>query len=185
MSRELVEWRDMRYSHLYVLWQLADFKITAQRLFDQDRVCPRLTLTHVLHFFLIHSLACICNDVTSSYLQTSKIFGCICSCISRRFKCSNGVALYNLPFFLFPQTSMSVHPLRARTVGHVWMKWTTSLVSVPKAGLELPARAPCQHVGKIGPHTHVKVVVHLTLEVWVLGCTKCLDTLILGDTYNK
>lgn len=48
---------------------------------------------------------------------------------------------------LFTQTSMSVHPLHAWMVGHVWMKWTSSPVSVPEAGLETPVRALCQHVG--------------------------------------
>lgn len=48
---------------------------------------------------------------------------------------------------LFTQTSMSVHPLPAWTAGHVWMKWTSSPVSVPEAGLGTPVRALCQHVG--------------------------------------
>lgn len=60
MSRELIECCDMWYSNLNVLWQLINFEITAQRLFDQDRASLKLwlhlTLTHLLHSFLIHSL---------------------------------------------------------------------------------------------------------------------------------
>lgn len=37
LSKELIECLDIWYSNLYVLWQLADFKITAQRLFDQEQ----------------------------------------------------------------------------------------------------------------------------------------------------
>lgn len=86
LSRELIECCDMRYSNLYVLWQLADFKITAQRLFDQDRASPtlwlHLTLTHLPHFLLISplipSLTSIRCDVMFFYQQASKIFGCMC-----------------------------------------------------------------------------------------------------------
>lgn len=47
---------------------------------------------------------------------------------------------------LLSQTSMSVHRLHAWMVGHVWMKWTSSPVSAPEAGLETPVRARFQHV---------------------------------------
>lgn len=57
LSRELFECCDMRYSSLLVLWQLADFEITTQRLFDQDVASPTLwlplLLTHLLPYFLI------------------------------------------------------------------------------------------------------------------------------------
>lgn len=33
LSRQLIECSDMWYSKLYIIWQLTDFKITAQRLF--------------------------------------------------------------------------------------------------------------------------------------------------------
>lgn len=108
-----------------------------------EKKFPTLTLSHLLHCFLIHSLTCTCNDVLSSYHIRYSVAYLL---VSMRFKCSNEVSLYNLPVCLFPQTSMSVRLLRAWMVGRVWMKWTSSLVSVLKTGLDWPVRALCQHV---------------------------------------
>lgn len=152
LSRELIECCDMRYSNLYVLWQLADFKITAQRLFDQVRAPLHINSSAP---FVPYSLSNMHMPWCHVLLSLSKIFGCTCPCIFRfkRWTCVTFLSVFS------PQTSMSVRPLHAWMVGHVWTKWTSSLVSVPKAGLEPPVRAPCQHVGIIHyilrPHTHM------------------------------
>lgn len=63
---------------------------------------------------------------------------------------------------------MSVCPLHAWMVGHVWMKWTSSLVSVPKAGLEPPVRALCQHVGTLHNILRLHIFLHWRLFAAVL-----------------
>lgn len=154
---------DIPTSSPAAVWQLADFKITAQRLFDQGRasatLCLRLISTHLLPFYP-YSLSNIhipwCHFLLSFSIREIWLH----MPPSKRFRCRSGVSSYNPSFFcLFPQTSMSVRPLLAWMAGHVWMKWTSSLVSVPKAGLEPPVRAPCQHVGCehhiLRPHTHI------------------------------
>ena len=156
---------DIPTSSPAAVWQLADFKITAQRLFDQGRasatLCLRLISTHLLPFYP-YSLSNVhipwCHFLLSFRIRDIWLH----MPPSKRFRCCSGVSSYNPSSFfccLFPQTSMSVRPLLAWMAGHVWMKWTSSLVSAPKAGLEPPVRAPCQHVGCVHlvprPHTHI------------------------------
>lgn len=150
LSRELTECCGMQYSNFIVLWK--GFLITLAK--------PDVMWTNLLHLFINHSLKHSARTVyVMSYL-----------CLYQRYSVSyvpvclpqwDIATLYNPLFCLSLQTSMSVGLFRAWMGGHVWTRWTSSHVSVPKAGLEPPVKAHCQHVGLTRtisrPHTQMGV----------------------------
>lgn len=109
---------------------------------------------------------CICHYVIFRDVQASKLLSCIHMCISGQ---SSNITLISFS----PQTSMSVHPPLVWMVGRVLMRWTSFPVSVPKAGLELPVKALCQHVSIIHcilrPHTWMKCSDTLPFERDCIG----------------
>ena len=93
---------DIPTSSPAAVWQLADFKITAQRLFDQGRasatLCLRLISTHLLPFYP-YSLSNVhipwCHFLLSFRIRDIWLH----MPPSKRFRCCSGVSSYNPSFF--------------------------------------------------------------------------------------